>query len=69
MTDVCEKGADCPPSSALAQVVRLIASNTVEQSLLKLQETKREIAKASFHQSRDELRSVNLQMLRSVFDL
>lgn len=51
------------------QVTRFITAKSIEESLLRLQTSKRQLAQASFHTSRDELRSMNLQMLSSVFDL
>jgi len=41
----------------------------VEEAMLKLQEGKRAMVQASFHQSREELRRLNLNMLTSIFDL
>lgn len=40
----------------------------MEQALLRLQEQKRQLVAASFHKSREELRRLNMQMLRSVFE-
>lgn len=58
-----------PTATTTTQVTRFILSQTVEQALLRLQDQKRQLVAASFHQSREELRRLNYQMLRSVFDM
>lgn len=50
-------------------VYRFVTEKTVEEALLRLQEQKRQLISASFHKNREELRRINYQMLRSVFDL
>ena len=50
-------------------MTRFIHAQTVEQALLRLQDQKRQLVAASFHQSREELRRLNYQMLRGLFDV